>query len=128
MSRIVPIRPMLALAAVFNLAGACLFAWPDSWAGQLAGLPAEVPLIYRVLVALFVLLFGASYAWLAMQPQPHRPLLAFGALGKTLAFCAVLALWWQSELPAISVAVTSGDLALAGLFALWLLQTRSSAV
>lgn len=120
-----PIRPVLWCAAGFNLGGAFLFACPGTALGQLAGLPAEVPLTYRVMVTLFVLLFGGSYAWLAMQAAINRPLLAFGAIGKSLAFVAFLLLWIGSELPSVSIAVISGDLLLAAAFAHWLIQTRS---
>lgn len=56
------IRRTLWVAALSNLGGAYLFAFPCSLLGQLVGLPAETPLVYRALAALFVLLFGSSYA------------------------------------------------------------------
>lgn len=120
------IRRLLWIAAVFNLGGALMFAFPAGPIGQLAGLPADVPLIYRALLTLFVLLFGGTYAWLAAQAQINRPLLALGAIGKFSAFLCVLALWLAGESRLVSVAVISGDLVFAGLFARWLWSSRAA--
>ena len=93
MSREHVLRPALWTAAFFNLAGAYPFAFPASSLGQFAGLPADVPVVYRAMTALFVLLFGGAYAWLAMQPTINRPFVAFGAIGKAAAFMTVVVLW-----------------------------------
>ena len=111
------LRGVLWLAALFNLIGALLFAFPASAASQLAGLPATAPALYRGLAALFILLFGAAYAWLATQTAINRPFVAFGAIGKAAAFLLILVLWLAGEATATSVAAMSGDLVLAGLFA-----------
>ena len=68
------IRRALWVSAIFNASGAVAFAFPAGPLGQLAGLPADVPGIYRALLAMFVLLFGGMYAWLAVQPAVHRPM------------------------------------------------------
>lgn len=114
------VRRALWATTVFNVVGALMFAFPASLPGRIAGLPPDVPVPYRVLVALFVLLFGASYAWLARAPQIDRPLLALGAIGKAAAFFAVVLLWMASQLPFRSLLPMSGDLAFAALFAWWL--------
>jgi hypothetical protein len=114
-------RRALWLSVPFNLGAACLFAFPASALGQLAGLPPAAPLLYRVVVALFIALFGATYAWLALQPRIDRPLVAFSALGKSGVFAAILVLWLLDLAPARGVAIASGDLAFAGVFAWWLL-------
>jgi hypothetical protein len=75
------LRKVLWAAVFYNLAGSLAFAFPSS-VGQLAGLPLPVPPIYSVLLAFFVVLFGAAYAWLALQPQIDRPLVAMAACGK----------------------------------------------
>ncbi len=66
------------------------------------------------------MLFGAAYAWLAAQPAINRPFVAFGAIGKAAAFALIFTLWLTGEVTATSVAAMSGDLVLAGLFALGL--------
>jgi hypothetical protein len=119
------IRGVLWASAVFNLAGALLFAFPESTLSQLAGLPVPVPTFYAALLAEFIILFGASYAWLAFQPTINRPLLAFGAIGKTGAFLLVVVLWLLGQAPARGVLAITGDLIFACLFFGWLLRTRS---
>ena len=118
MNREAVLRRVLWAAAFVNVAGACLFAFPASPAGQLAGLPADVPLTYRALVALFVLLFGGAYAWLAVHRPLIRPFVAFGAMGKAGAFVLIAALYLAGEASWRSVTIMSGDLALAAIF-LW---------
>jgi len=119
------IRVVLWASAVFNLAGGLLFAFPDSTISQLAGLPVPVPTFYSGLLAEFIILFGASYAWLALQPAINRPLLAFGAIGKTGAFLLVAVLWLAGQAPARGVLAITGDLIFACLFFGWLLKPRN---
>ena len=119
------IRTVLWASAAFNLAGALLFAFPESALSQLAGLPVPVPTFYAALLAEFIILFGASYAWLALQPVINRPLLAFGAIGKTAAFLLAAALWLVGQVPARGVLAITGDLIFACLFFAWLLRPRN---
>src|ERR1044071_1989517 len=101
------LRPILWASAAFNVFGAYLLAFPAAPLGQLAGLPLDVPLPYRALAAAFVLEFGAAYAWLAVQPQPNRPLLVLGAAGKAIAFFLIFAIWLSGQIPLASVAAIS---------------------
>jgi hypothetical protein len=123
MSREQILRPALWTAAFFNLVGTFLFAFPASRLGQFAGLPTDAPAIYRALTALFVLLFGCAYAWLAMQSTINRPFVAFGAIGKASAFLIVMLLWLRGAAPLTSVSAIVGDLVLAAVF-LWCLRDR----
>jgi hypothetical protein len=115
------------LSVPFNIGGAFLFAFPASALGQLAGLPAEVPVSYRALLAFFPLLFAGAYAWLASRPLPDRPLLALSAAGKTGAFAVVFGLWWSSAAPAVSVVAALGDLVFAAVFTWWLIAASPAA-
>jgi hypothetical protein len=124
MSREHVLRPALWTAAFFNLAGAFPFAFPASPMGQFAGLPADAPAVYRAMTALFVLLFGGAYAWLAMQPTINRPFVAFGAIGKAAAFVTVVLLWLSGAVPGSGVLAIVGDVLLALLFAWCLLDRR----
>lgn len=117
------IRRLLWASAAFNLGGAMAFGFPAS-VGQLMGLPADVPALYRALAALFVLLFSGSYAWLALQPQIVRPMVAFGAIGKSSFFVLILLFCLFGALPVGSLLPASGDLVLAVLFFQWLRSTR----
>lgn len=112
------LRGALWTAALANVGGATLFAFPASGLGPLVALPVDVPVIYRAFTALFVLLFAGAYAFLASQPAINRPFVAFGAIGKTAAFLAMLVLWVSGHATAPAVVLFSADLALAAVF-LW---------
>ena len=114
------LRSALWAAASFNAFAAYPIAFPASALGQMAGLPDTVPLVYRMLTAMFVLLFGGVYVWLARSPSIDRPLLALGAIGKTAAFVVAALLWlgWQGD--SRTVMLASGDLGFAALFTWWL--------
>lgn len=117
------IRRILWLSVLFNLGGAVLFACPASALGQFSGMPVDVPVLYRAFVTLFVLLFGGMYAWLAMQPVVHRPMVTFAAIGKSSAFVLMLVLWMAGETSLRSVQVITGDLLLAAVYLHWLRRT-----
>jgi len=117
-------RRALWATVVFNVVGAIAFGFPEGPVGQLAGLPADVPLVYRVLMAFFVLMFGGTYAWLSRRPAIDRPLVAFCAIGKTGVFLIVVALWLGSQIAGRSVILFGGDLAFATIFAWWLAVSR----
>ena len=119
MNRDAFIRKVLWATVFYNLAGALAFAFPAS-IGQLAGLPLPVAPIYSVLLAIFVLLFGAAYLWLALQPTIDRPLIGFAALGKASVFVAAIVLWLLGEGPGLFIAGATGDLIFAALFSWWL--------
>jgi hypothetical protein len=114
------IRPCLWLSAVFNLGGALLFAFPASRPGQFVGLPGDVPLSYRALLTMFVLLFGGVYGWLACQAKIDRALLALGAIGKACAFLIILVLWIVGQATSRGLLAGTGDLIFASLFTAWL--------
>ncbi len=119
MNRDAFIRKVLWATTFYNLAGAAAFAFPGSL-GQFAGLPVPVPPIYSVLLSLFVLLFGAAYAWLALQRTIDRPLVAFAALGKASVFVAAVVLWALGQGPGWFIPGATGDLIFATLFTWWL--------
>ena len=115
------LRAALWATAVANLAVAGLVLAPHSAPGQLAGLPdAPVPAVFRVLLALFIALFGATYAWIASRAPIDRGLLALGAIGKSLAFVGVLVLWTMGLASARFTLLMVGDLVFAALFLAWL--------
>jgi len=119
------LRRVLLAAALFNFGAALAFTLPTTL-GAVAELPAAPPL-YTTLVALFVLLFGGSYLWLALQPVISRPLLALGAIGKTTAAVAFTLLWLCGEASLLLMLGGLGDLAFAVVFFVWLRSTASNA-
>ena len=117
-------RRLLWTAAAFNVFGAYVLAFPSHFVGTWLGLPSDVPAVYRAIVGSFVLLFGGAYAWLAAAKPIDRAMVAFGAIGKASVFALTVALFLASATTARMVALASGDLAFAGLFAWWLRATR----
>ena len=69
----------------------------------------------------FVVLFAGAYAWVALQPTIHRPLVALAAIGKAGAFALFLICWLAGAASGLSVVALGGDLAFAAIFAWWLL-------
>jgi hypothetical protein len=125
MNRDAVLRKVLWATVVYNLLGASAFAFPAS-VGQLAGLPVPVPLVYSVMLALFVLLFGAAYAWLALQPTIDRPMVGFAAFGKASVFVAAVVLWATGNASAWLIPGATGDLIFAAVFAWWLRATAAA--
>ena len=120
------LRRFLWLTAVANTVVAFVFAFPASL-GRPVDLPVPVPLVYSLFAGLFILLFGGAYAWLALQPRIHRPLVALGALGKTGAVLVVLTAWLLGAASTRLLLLISGDLVLAAVFVAWLLGNRADA-
>jgi hypothetical protein len=118
-------RRVLRTTAVFNFGGALLFAFPASL-GQVAGLPAPAPHVYTAFLAFLVVLFGATYAWLARQPRIDRPLVAFAAAGKAGFFAVVSLCWLFGEVPGRAVLGAGGDLVFALIFVWWLLADTAT--
>lgn len=123
MSHDIFMRRALKATAVMNVGGAMLFAFPDS-VGRLAGLPGPVPRLHAWFLASLVLLFAATYAFLARRPVIDRPLVAFCALGKTLFVAIVTLSWLLGDVPTLSVVAASADLVFAAIFTWWLLSSE----
>lgn len=113
------LRRLFLVSALFNVAGAALFAFPAAGLGPWLGLPAEVPLLYRAFTADFVLLFAGLYLWLARTPEPPPPVVLFAAVGKGSAFALIALLWLTGLASGRTVMVASGDLLLALLYLAW---------
>jgi hypothetical protein len=119
-------RGALWTSAVFNLVGAVAFAFPASLPGQLAGLPTAVPPLYRALLAMFALLFGGCYAWLAMQPIIPRAMVALAAIGKSAAFVVIVGCWLAGHAADRGVLTAVGELGFALIFFAWLRRSAST--
>jgi len=117
-------RGALMASAIMNTGAALIFAFPESL-GQIAGLPTPVPRIYTTLLAVFVMLFGVAYGWLARQPVIDRPLVAFSALGKASVFTTILVFWILGDVSGRSVLAAIGDLIVAAIFAWWLVSGKN---
>ena len=92
------VRASLWITAPFNLVAGFIFAFPASWLGQLISFPADVHPFFAYFSGAMVALFGLMYIWLARQPEIVKPILFFGASGKTLAAIIAIGLFASQQL------------------------------
>jgi hypothetical protein len=116
------IRPALWLGAAFNSVVALSLLVPAAFG--LAPPPAGAEFNTWIL-AWFVALFGAAYAWMARQPAVPRPLVALAAVGKAGVFVIALACMARGIIGAPAFAVAVGDLLFALGFLAWLRASRT---
>lgn len=116
------IRPVLWLGAAFNAVVALSMLFPEAF-----GLPppAAGATFNTWILAWFVALFGAAYAWMAIHPVIPRALVALAAIGKTGVFAIALACLWRGEIVLPTFVVAVFDLAFALCFVAWLRATRA---
>jgi hypothetical protein len=111
-------RAALWATVALNTLGVFVFA-PAAFGRPTDLLPLAAPPYYAAQVAYTIALFGAVYAWLAMQPRINRPLVIVGALGKLGFFVLAVAYWMAGDLAAAVVPQAMPDLVLAIVFLWW---------
>lgn len=114
-------RNALFATAAMNVLGGLAFLPPATGPRALMGLPPHEHAVYLALVALFVLLFGAGYLWVAVANRPERLFITLAACGKLGFFLLLLAFWLGGTLPATAPLAGVADLVFAVLFFVWLL-------
>ncbi len=119
------VRISLWITAPFNLIAAYAFAFPESGLGQILGLPYPSHPLFTLFSGSMVGLFGVMYAWLALQNAIVRPVLAFGATGKTIAVAIALYLYLGGLLSSTLILLISGDLIFAALWLYYLTSRRA---
>ena len=108
------LRPVLWIGVGFNALIAVLLAF----AGTLDVFHVLPPLdsdFYRWMLVWFVLVFSATYAWMALQPQVPQSMLGLASLGKAGVFAVALACWVRGDIALRTLALTGVDLA----FSMW---------
>lgn len=115
-------RITLATGAVFNAFAAAMILMPDSL-GRFAALPTDAPRVYVWMLAMFILLFGAVYAWLAQRPEIDRPFVLLGITGKTGVFLIAMICLVLGDLSGRAMIPAFGDLIFAALFAWWYIRS-----
>jgi hypothetical protein len=119
-------RRVLWFGAAFNALVALMLIFPTTL-GALAALPFVGSIYYRWMLTFFVVLFSATYAWLALDPIISRPIVVLSAVGKTGAFIIALVCLLRGDILFRTFSVSIGDLAFAVYFFLWLRSTAVSA-
>lgn len=115
-------RRVLWVGVVFNALVASMLMFPSTL-GALAALPPIGSVFYLWMLTFFVVLFSATYAWLALEPTISRPVVALAAFGKTGAFVVALACLLRGDIQLRTFWVSIGDLAFALYFFFWLRAT-----
>ena len=115
-------RPVLWVGVAFNLCVALMLVFPDTLGG-FAALPPVGSAFYRWMLVYFVVLFSATYAWLAVQPVISQALVGLAALGKAGVFVVALVCWTRGEVEFRTLAVALVDLVFAAYFMAWLRAT-----
>ena len=113
-------RISLWLTAPFNLIAAYAFAFPETGLGQLLGFPHTSHPLFTLFSGCMVGLFGVMYAWLALQREILKPVLAFGATGKTIAVAIAAHLYLGGLLSSTLMLLVCGDLMFAALWFFYL--------
>ena len=122
MSLATAIRPVLWSGAAFNGVVALSMLFPSMF-----GLPAPPPgaQFNAWILSWFVVLFGAAYGWMAMQPAIPRPLVALAAIGKAGVFAIALACLLRHDIGRLPFAVAAVDGLFALAFLAWLRATAA---
>jgi hypothetical protein len=111
------IRKVLWVGVPFNLLVAAMLAFPGAFGELLPPLPVE---FYRWMLICFVLVFGATYAWLAVQPTIPHALVGLASLGKIGVFGVSLACLLREEIELRTLLVSLVDLSFAAYFLAWM--------
>jgi hypothetical protein len=112
------LRGSLWATAALNVLGTIVFALPAF--GQPSPLlPMAVPPYFAAQIGFTIALFAGVYAWLALQPTFHRPLIVVGGLGKLGFFALTAAYAVAGEVPVGMALNATPDLIFAGIFLWW---------
>lgn len=95
--------------------------------GAMAALPPAGSDFYRWMLTYFVVLFSATYAWLALAPTISRQIIALSAIGRAGAFLIALLCALRADIELMAFLVSAGGLAFAIYFFYWLRATAASA-
>ena len=117
---------LFGAAAAFNAAVGFALLAARPWAGPLLGLDpiGGTNLVLVNLTGGFILLFAYGYARIALDPVGWRPLIGLSAIGKAMAAAGVMAPWIAGRISSLLPSLVGGDVVFAGLFVLFLRQTR----
>jgi len=118
-------RYILWVGVAFNAFVALMLMFPSTL-GVIAALPPIDSVFYRWMLIYFVVLFSATYAWLAIQPTISRPIIVLATIGKTGAFFIALVCLLRGDIPLESFSISVGDLVFSIYFLFWLRSTAVS--
>lgn len=118
MSRDRILRSALWATVALNVLGTIIFALP-AIGFPTPLLPVAVPPYFAAQIGFTIALFAGVYAWLALQPQFHRPLIVVGGLGKLGFFALTVTYAFAGEVPVGMALNATPDLVFACIFLWW---------
>ena len=121
------LRRLLLATAIFNLGIALVIASYPSSLVEVSGLPPSAPLVYRLMLAYLIALFGLCYLWLWKLPTIDPSWITFAAIGKLGTVLVIFGCWLAGAATARLVLLASGDLFFAFAFGWWLRTTGGRA-
>lgn len=119
-------RTVLWTGVAFNTAVALMLLLPSSL-GAMAALPPIESDFYRWMLTYFVVLFAATYAWLALTPIISRQIVALASIGKAGSFLIALVCLLRGDIQLRAFMVSAGDLVFAIYFFYWLRNSGKTA-
>jgi hypothetical protein len=119
-------KPMLFVAAVWNVIGGAFIIFRSDWIFGREGLSVPVPpLYYYAWIALFMT-FGIGYYIVWRNPFANTNIILLGIIGK-LAFSAIF-IWnmlaFRGQIPRLFLIPVVGDLIFVVLFIIFLFYAR----
>ncbi|WP_427160421.1 hypothetical protein ACQFX9_01685 [Aliinostoc sp. HNIBRCY26] len=115
-------RYCLFLTTIFNLFGAIRFAPPVYYGANTVELPKDAIFVHWV-IASWIFILGAGYAWLAITAKPEKFFIAVAAACKIAIAILFFIFWFQGDLSFTFLLAGCGDLFFAFAFIFWLWQT-----
>ena len=118
------LRAALYFTFFYNMMGFVTFLAPERF-GQLAGLPADVPVLFTGFIALNILLFGFVGLWQARQRQINGPVLIIFGISK-ISFCLLMGIsWLKGDVAFAGFAMSLVDFVMGIIFLLGARRARS---
>ena len=117
------VRTLLRASGPINAFGAVIFAPPFPYVRRVFGLPDGSP-IYLWVLSIWIFVFGVAYWQIGVTGRADRTFLAVGAAGKVSFALVLIIAAVRGALPGTAVLVGLPDLAMAAVFASWLVRTR----
>lgn len=117
-----PIRPLLAVAAVLNVGGAIVFLPSSHQLRAWAGLPEAGHVLFYWTMAIWVAVFGAACLAQAITGKVDRTFVAVVAVAKLAFALLVTVLCLDGRLPPRAAMAAAGDFVIGAALVAWLLR------
>lgn len=111
----------LIVGALFNFFAATVILFPDT-IGAFSGLPASGSPFYNRMIAMFILVFGFIYGWLATNKEINRSIVGVAIIGKFGVFIVATLSFILGDIVFSAVMPAIIDLLFGFIFLWWFLS------